>query len=128
MRKNENKRLQHDAMIDDKGMNITARTAADLAGKANDLLSGSFAQRFTLEQRDAEFYDYVIAMRNYLGHMRKKSRQVLFDTTSRLQHADNTHFQGSLLPIGSYLKGTTSLSLSRIAIIGQRLYELAQKM
>jgi hypothetical protein len=116
------------ALVDEKGMNITARTAADLAARANEILSGRYARKFTFDPKDSQFYDYVISLRNYLGHFSSRSLHSLRDTISKMQHPDNIVFQSSFTQIGAYLKVDTSAGKSRTILIGERLEDLAIRM
>lgn len=116
------------AIADDKGRNITAQSASELATRANDLLSGRYAKKFTLEPRDSQFYDYVIAVRNYLGHFSTKALKTLRETIQRMQHRDNVVFQARFTHIGPYLRTDGATGVNRTELIGQRLEELARRM
>jgi hypothetical protein len=61
-------------MIDPKGWNITANSAQELAKRANQLLSAAEAKKFSLDAEDSAFLDYLISIRNYIGHRSKASR------------------------------------------------------
>ena len=115
-------------ICDDKEKNITAQSAADLSKKANALLTGQHARLFTLDKRDAEFYDFVVSLRNYLGHMSKLARRELRGTLSQMTHPDNAIFKVAIRKIGIYLKAQTPVGSNRIVLIGQRLVELAKRM
>lgn len=116
------------AIADDQGRNVTAQSANELATRANNLLSGKFARRFTLEPRDYQFYDYLIALRNYLGHFSKKSLISLREAIQRMQHVDNLVFQVRFAQIGPYLRADVGGGESRVAVLGQRLEELANML
>jgi len=116
------------AMADDRGRNITAQSASELATRANDLLSGKYAKKFTLEPRDYQFYDYLIAVRNYLGHFSTKALRTLREAIQRMQHSDNVIFQARFTQIGPYLRADAGAGSSRTELIGKRLDELARKM
>jgi hypothetical protein len=116
------------AMVDDKGMNITARTATDLASRANEILSGRYACRFTLEPRDSQFYDYVISIRNYLGHYSRKALRSLRETIYNMGHNDNAVFQAQFKQIGPYLRVDIYNGTCRTQLINQRLEEIARRL
>jgi hypothetical protein len=115
-------------IADEKGRNITAQSSDELAARANDLLSGTYAKRFTLEPRDYQFYDYAVATRNYLGHFSAKALVSLRVAIVKMEHADNVVFQTRFKKIGPYLRQIDGNGLSRTELIGRRLEELAKRL
>lgn len=61
-------RAQALALIDPKGMNITAKTADNLSARANALLIASDARKFSLNAEDRVLIDLLLSIRNYLDH------------------------------------------------------------
>jgi hypothetical protein len=91
------------AFVDPKGFNISATDSAGLAKRANELLEAQYAKRFTLAADDSQLVDFVIAMRNYLGHRSKSSRASLRQAISVLS-GPNSDLNGQFVDSGTFLK------------------------
>ena len=61
-------------LLDEKGWNITARTANELSIVANSFVVSKYARRFALDPGESQFFAYVVAIRNYLSHHSAGSR------------------------------------------------------
>lgn len=114
-------------LADPKELNISVKSADQLAQKANELLSARYARLFTLEPEDAQFVDFVIATRNFLAHRSGGARTKLKTAIIPLTGANST-LQGSISHIGTYLKTLDSIGNTRSAFIAQRLVEVANKL
>jgi hypothetical protein len=113
-------------LYDPKGWNITAQNASDLAKRANELLVGRYAKRFALDAGNAEFYDYVVALRNYLSHRSAGARATLKKTIDGLSEAKNLPLRTNIGKTDFYLKSpATPEQISRVEYIATRLKEIA---
>ena len=111
-------------LVDPKSFNVTAHSAEKLAERANKLLSGKYAKRFTLSAEDAQFFNYFVAVRNYLGHRSPASRQALKQTEKALT-GKNAGLRGNLKNIGAYLRQTpTPGAERRSALVAGRVREI----
>lgn len=72
-------------LIDKDGFNVTAKNSDDLSKKANEYLSAKYAKRFSLNSNDRIFIDFLINLRNYIGHKSKKSRSQLKKTIKQIK-------------------------------------------
>lgn len=116
------------ALLDPKNWNITVTSAQELASKANDLLHARFAKTFSLTKTDGQFFDYVIALRNFLSHRSKGSRAILNEAVARLTEPENHVFKGSTKNIGGYLKTTGPNAETRAIALAARLVSFASKL
>lgn len=117
-------------MVDPKGWNITAESAAVLAKLTNQIMTGATARKFALNEPDGKFFDLVISIRNYLSHRSAGSLAKLKTNLEDYQQVDKTSpLRGKLTDLGTYLKrhlkGTPG---SRAKVIGLNLSALAAKL
>ena len=115
-------------LVDPKGWNFSLATADSLSQKANDLLAGHYAKRFTLEADDSHFLDFLVSIRNYLGHRSDASRTALKDAISALGAGANASLNGALKDIGTYLKTKDESGKPRAVIVANRLIQIAGKL
>lgn len=115
-------------LLDDKGWNITARTASELSSVANNFLVSRYARQFALDPGESEFFVYVVAIRNYLSHQSAGSRAALKVAIAGLSDANNAYFSGTINAIGTYLKTATPGGFTRAEIIVTRLRALADRL
>lgn len=111
------------ALVDPRGFNVGAQNAAILAKRANELLAAPYAKKFVLAQDDAQFIDFLIALRNFLGHRSKGSRQSLKDAINEL-HGANADLRSQFRDIAVYLKSRVGAD-SRAVVIARRLIAVA---
>src|ERR1051325_7548976 len=88
---------------DPKNFNITVNSAEALKKRADELLAAQHAKRFTLAAEDAQFVDFLVAMRNYLGHRSDAARVRLREVVSPLV-GQNITLKASVANVGAYLK------------------------
>lgn len=112
------------AVADPREYNITVASADALTSKANELLAASYAQKFALTSEDAAFVDFVIALRNFLGHRSKAARTRLKERLAGLA-GSNVEFCGNLGEVGSYLKATATTGETRAVALARRLVYVA---
>ena len=115
------------ALFDPKGWNLTPTSAEGLSNQANQLLAGHHARKFTLENADARFVDFCLAIRNFLSHRSAGSRQALNNGVSDLAGPD-VALKGHLGPVGAYLKTKAVPSETRAIFIVNRLIGIANKL
>lgn len=115
------------ALVDPKSFNITVTSAEILTKRANELLAAQYAKRFTLPTEDAQLLDFVIALRNYLGHRSSASLQRLKETVAPLS-GTNSQLQANISNVGAYLKARTTGGEPRSVIIATRLIELGSSL
>jgi hypothetical protein len=116
-------------VIDPKGWNITANSAEDLSKRANQLLPAADAKKFSLDADDSALVDYLIAMRNYLGHRSKASRAALTSAIRDMQGtAQNALLSGNVTTIGAYLKTRVAGADTRAHLIGGRIRAISEKL
>jgi len=116
------------AILDPKGFNVTLKTSKQLTERANQILPARFAKKFSLHAPEAEFYDFAIALRNYLAHGSTSSRSYLKETISSLSRDENKMFKDSITDIGMYLKEIVSSKKTRAILLSERLEKLAKKI
>jgi hypothetical protein len=122
-------RTQLIGMIDPKGWNITANSAQELAKRANQLLPAAEAKKFSLDADDSAFLDYLICLRNYIGHRSKGSRTSVSDAIKAMgATARNAALVGPIITIGAYLKTRVAGTDTRSHIIGGRLKQISQNL
>ena len=115
--------LEH--LIDPKGWNIAAKSAAELGKQANNWLGATDARKFALNADDATFFDYLVALRNYLAHRSEGSRGILSQKVKDLsQNPVNSDLRAQLRQVGTYLKQQTAIG-TRVNSIGQRLIDIS---
>ncbi len=117
-------------MVDPKGWNITAESAAALAKLTNQILPGATARKFALNEADGKFVDFAISIRNYLSHHSTGSLIIMKDRLAEFQKSDKASpLRGKLTDVGSFLmrqlKGAPG---SRAKVIGLNLSTLAAKL
>jgi len=117
-------RSQARALIDPKQFNITVESASGLSKKANELLAATYAKKFTLSPEDAQFIDYIVAVRNYLGHRSTAARASL-KSALRPLGGINVDFQADIRDVGVYLKQRDAVGETRAVTIALRLTEVA---
>lgn len=123
------KRVQAIRMIDPNGWNITADCAQGLSDRANELLTASHAKKFSLEQEDREFLDFLVPLRNFLSHRSKGSRDRLNSAISRLTAGGrNSNLKGKFTTAGAFLKVQVPTGNTRATEIARRLVEIVQKL
>jgi hypothetical protein len=116
------------ALLDPKDWNITVRNAAELFSKANEVLVAEFARRFSLDKADAQFFDFAVSLRNYLGHRSDGSRAELKAALRGFLEAANAPLAAKLVNIGTYLKTKNSTGATRAVIFAQRLISISEKL
>ena len=123
-----NRAVAH-SFLDHKGRNVTATSAQDLADRANELLTGSLARKFSLDIDDRMFIDVLLGIRNYLSHRSKQSLAVLKKLVTNLTPAGNNNLLcGRLTTVESFLKKNTPANKTRAAFISGRIREIATKL
>ncbi len=117
-------------IIDPLGWNITAPDSDALAKRANELLEANRAKKFSLAIEDRTFVDYLVRLRNYLGHRSPKSRAELLASIAAMQgHAPNADLVVAIVnKVGTYLKLENPGGKTRVAIIGARVVEVCEKL
>lgn len=116
------------SLLAQKGWNITSPSASKLSSKANSLLAAPYAIKFSLDPEDSEFYDYIRALRNYLGHNSDGARKVFKDAISNLSESINLPLKANLNQIDAYLKAPAINNKSRVEYIIDRLKTIANKL
>src|SRR5207247_9334381 len=111
--------------MDPRNFNVSVRSAGELAERANVVLAAEFAKRFTLAVDDARFFDFGVAIRNYLGHRSKASRAALKAAVVPLA-GPNADLGGALPTIGAYLKLRNGTGDTRSIVIANRFIDLAR--
>ena len=102
--------VQLERLLDPKGWNIVAGSAGLLSKLANRLLDASDARKFSLNADDAAFFDYLVAMRNFLGHRSGGARKTLLQAMGAIkQNSGNADLHGPAQQVGTYLKQQTQL-------------------
>jgi hypothetical protein len=123
-------RDQIELLVDPDGWNITARSAEDLAKRANQLLSAAHAKKFSLPVPDRAFLDLITAIRNYLSHRSSGSLTATKQRLRDLAIADAASpLNGNMTTIGAYLKERPGTAVhSRAKLIGHMLSGLSSKL
>ena len=111
-------------MVDPKQFNITVQSADHLSRRANELLAAPNARLFTLNPDEAQFVDFVIALRNFLAHRSKSAHAVLKASIASLAGA-NAALQATTLNFGTYLKTRDANGDTNSILIANRLIILA---
>jgi hypothetical protein len=114
-------------LVDPKSFNVTVKSATDLVTRANDLLAAPHAKKFSLGGDDRDFLDYIIALRNFLGHRSTASRDRLREAVNKLV-GTNKDLGGSVREIGAYLKTKKTGGDTRAVLIARRLIDLARTL
>jgi hypothetical protein len=116
---------QIEKMLDPKGWNVTFKSAQSFRDQANLWLEASDARKFALNADDSAFFDYFIAIRNYLGHRSDASRRIVLHAVTALNpQAANAELRAPAQHLGMYLKQVTP-SGRRINSIGARALAIA---
>ncbi len=118
---------QASALADPKNYNITVGSAAQLATRANDLLVAAHARPFTLSAENAQLFDLVLAIRNYLGHRSDASRAELKRAVAGLNGV-NAGLNAPAANVGTYLKTRNAAGEPRSITIGRRLIDVARAL
>lgn len=123
-------RAHIEEMVDPKGWNITADSADTLAGLTGNLLLAPASKKFSLPNVDRKFFDFIIAMRNYLSHRSGGSLTTLKIKLSEYQKEDKTSpLRGKLTDVGAFLKFTPKGAPStRAKVIALNLSALAGRL
>lgn len=120
---------QVEKLLDPKGWNITAKSAQGLAELANRHLSAVDAKRFSLEADDRDFIDYLVALRNYLGHRSDMSREELIDSIGTFKPTgSNADLIAPIHTVAVYLKQAIGGAGRRVNVIGRRLSHISAKL
>lgn len=114
-------------MIDSKGSNITRSEPTDFTQLANDYLTGRYARKFTLSQKDNEFYSFVKKIRNYLAHGSLLSKKELVIVIQTMETPENSFLKGNIGRIGPYLKENIS-GKQRVLLIAERLIKVSEQL
>lgn len=119
-----------ESMVDPKGWNITAESAAALSKLTNQILPGSAARKFSLNEVDGKFVDLTISIRNYLSHHSAGSLTLMKRKLVEFQKADKiSPLRGQFTQMGPYLMRTLKNAPgSRAKVIGLNLSTLAAKL
>jgi hypothetical protein len=115
-------------LLDPKDWNITVGSAQELSTKANDFLAAKFAKKFSIDKSDAQFIDFAVALRNFLGHRSDGSRAELKAGIQSLSEPINTAFKAMLGDVGSYLKAKDGQGTTRAVLFAQRLIQISEKL
>ncbi len=120
---------QVERILDPKGWNVVATSSDALTRMANRYLSASDAKKFSLNADDSAFIDYLVSLRNYLGHRSSGARRQLLASLRGLQSGgENRDLMNSAnRSIGVYLKRHTGNG-TRINVIGNRIITIAEKL
>ncbi|MFP5207208.1 MAG: hypothetical protein ACLGSH_17780 [Acidobacteriota bacterium] len=119
---------QVERMLDPKGWNITFKSAVDLRERANLWLVATDAQKFSLNADDAAFFDYLIAIRNFLGHRSSAARSTMIGAVAALNpQTSNSELCGAARQLGAYLKQATT-SGRRVNSISERVLSVAASL
>ncbi|MGA2736725.1 MAG: hypothetical protein ABSG65_04665 [Bryobacteraceae bacterium] len=117
-------------MVDPKGWNITAESAAVLTKLTNQILAGAIARKFALNEPDGKFFDFAVSIRNYLSHRSAGSLAILRTKLADFQKVDKASpLRGKLTDVGPYLsRQLRGAPGSRAKVIAQNLGALAAKL
>jgi hypothetical protein len=115
-------------LLDPKDWNISFTSAEKLRDRVNELLAAEFAKRFSLAKDDAQFFDFAVALRNFLSHRSAASRTALKTAINLFTEAANTPFKANLGNAGTYLKARDSTGTTRAVLFAKRLIDLAGKL
>jgi hypothetical protein len=116
---------QLERLLDPKGWNIVPGSASLMSKFANRLLHASDARKFSLNADDAAFIDYLIAVRNFLGHRSAGARRTLLEAMSTIKpNSGNADLHGPITQVGAYLKQHTQMG-TRVNTIGARVTDIA---
>lgn len=114
-------------LADPKDFNVTVKSADALASRANEMLAAESARKFTLVADDAQFLEFGIAIRNYLSHRSRASRETLKATIHSLG-GPNADLAGPFPNVGAYLKQKNPGGDTRALVVANRFVELANKL
>jgi hypothetical protein len=119
-----------ESMVDPKGFNLTAESAAALTKLTNQVLPGASARKFALNEPDGKFIDLAISMRNYLSHHSAGSLATMKQRLADYQRVDKTSpLRGKFTHMGPYLMRTLrGAPGSRAKVIAQNLSGIAGKL
>lgn len=113
------------ALLDPKAYNIPS-TTEEFKKKANQVLDARHAIKFSLAQPDAEFIEYLVALRNFIAHGSPSSRERLKASVAALA-GSNGPLNSSTSNLGSYLKAKSG-TRQRIALICDRVKQVASQL
>ena len=112
------------ALVDPKQFNITVQSAEYLTNRANELLAAKYARLFTLNPDEAQFVDFLIALRNFLAHRSKSGHANLKASIANLS-GTNITLQATTSNFGTYLKTRDVNNDTRSILIANRVIALA---
>jgi hypothetical protein len=115
------------SLVDPKQFNITVQSADQLSRRANELLAAPNARLFTLNPDEAQFVDFIIALRNYLAHRSKSAHASLKASIAGLTGA-NAMLQAITSNFGTYLKRRDTNGDTNSILIASRLVTLAEML
>jgi len=96
-----------------------------LRERANRFLDATDARKFSLNAVDAAFFDYLIALRNFLGHRSDGARKTFLQAVGEIKpNSGNGDLHGPAQQVGTYLKQRTQ-SGTRVNTIGARVLAIA---
>ena len=113
-------------IIDHKGRNITFTDANSFNGRINNLISPRFIIDMNLDASVSEFFDFQIALRNYLSHHSTSSRNILKEKIAGIAEPVNIPLNSPLNTIGPYLKSDASAGVTRAIFIANRMMSIAR--
>lgn len=111
-------------LVDPKQFNITVQSADQLSRRANEMHAAKHARLFTLNPDEAQFVDFVIALRNFLAHRSKSAHALLKSRIASLTGA-NAALQANTSNFGTYLKTRDAAGDTKSILIANRLIVLA---
>lgn len=116
-------------LLDPKGFNVSFTSADQLSKAANKYLAAEFAKKFSLPKDDRLFFDYLVALRNYLAHKSKRSRTELTKTAGKLsKKRPNSELFGNIKNVPKYLKTAPSGKDDRVVAIMERVRDIARQL
>ncbi len=115
-------------LADPKNYNLTVNSSEHLKKRANEMLAAQYAKHFTLPIEDSQFLDFVVALRNFLGHRSPASLERLKKATGSLD-GKNAALNAKVSNIGTYLKARSAPSNDpRSIAIALRLVEVSESL
>src|SRR5215510_3318088 len=88
-------------------------------------LVAEFAKKFSLNKSDAQFIDFAVTLRNFLGHRNEASRKALKGSVSALSDPPNAIFKGQIRDVGTYLKTKDGAGTTRAIAFASRLIAIS---
>lgn len=115
-------------LLDPKGWNITSNDADKLYATATKYISSKFAKNFAFDTDDSEFYNYLVALRNFLSHNSTGSKSKLKNSIASISTPKNSFLKAKSFHAKNYLKEITSSERSRALMLVNRIKEIAIKL